>query len=161
MLTAILALVLQTSSPAQEKDVQGWSDTKWGMTEDQVLGVLGPQGGQRVANAKEDRLGRIGAIEIPSLKIGVYEFKVSLKFKDGGLMNVILSLLKRPGASYPGVKTMLIEKYGPPASETREMGRQAQWNFPSTVINLTEMPLPDGSSMLSLSYNKPRDLNKL
>lgn len=158
---AVAALaVLGLAGSVQAEDVPGWRETRWGMTEDEVLAAMKGEA-NRVPTPRE-RAGRVEALEIPQYAIGPYRFKVTFNFTEGKLVGVILTGDKDSPVSYPGVKDMVVAKYGAPASESpTAIGRHAQWNFPSTRIALAEIRAP-GLTIISLSYSPPaKDLDKL
>lgn len=192
MKTLVLALVLlslpsvsaQTASPS--KDLLGWQETRWGMTEKELLQAITPaplkldkrsylsRGGD---NGKPfDRYGY--ADYYTTIKVLGEDYRVSfyMDVKTDRLMQVTLepaiygSSDYIPEAAFTQLSEALTQKYGTPTGQeddrskgaftrTKQVSRMRQWVFPTSSIRLYYMALED-VRMYSLSVTYSPSKNK-
>jgi hypothetical protein len=162
----------------------GWRDSRWGMTEEQILNTFK---GEAVRLPAEKKLakGNYCNIVIENVKLGISIYQVNFVM-DGqtkGLITVRISPAekwnlgdKTTQAEFKDLEKLLIEKYGNP-SYRDEMGNPdfskrikghtnlvTKWNFPTTSIQLSY--LEDRQTKLrylNLNYrpNINKDIDKL
>ena len=163
----VVAALGQSIAPT---DVDGWSKSKWGMTEKQVRDAF-----------KEEAVGSESAnnLTIPDYRIGRSRFKVAFVMDERTkLLNRVNIIPVDGGPGYDGpvvntgpenifddLKTLLISKYGQPTSAgaTRPGNSAAVWKFKSTTINLDISTLGGVGRFLTLNYrqNAPGDLDRI
>jgi hypothetical protein len=140
----------QSVAPA---DVEGWSQAKWGMTENQIMDAF---------KSEVPTGDGLGNIIISDYEIANGRFKVSLSM-DGKtkLLNrvIIVPVTGVPAFNGPAVnprtqfddlKALLTKKYGQPTSSGGN-NNAATWNFKSTTINL-DLTTYSAGTFLALNY---------
>jgi len=142
---ALFAVIL--SGQTKPKDVEGWGKVKWGMTLAEAKAACGPVCGEG------------SGVDIGGVKMGV---SLSASPPDDKTAKVVLGAFVPANRSestiYAYLKSTLIRKYGPPASEDTnpdELGvmvRTAMWVFPSTTITLKSRVTRQG--FLDLTYEQ-------
>lgn len=126
----MLALFLVgTASNAADK-IEGWKDTKWGMTEAEVLSAISESNKVTRDLDKYMKGAQYSSIQIPKIKIGAYFYKASFLFdsKTKDLCRVILSCVEgQPQElAYQQVQELLTKKYG--AHTYTNTNREGGWN---------------------------------
>lgn len=144
VLPLVLAIALGSPAAAQEADVLGWQETRWGMTVDQAAAALG--GEARFPKEPTVR-GRPGdkltcSIEVPGISVGAHQFVAYLCFRDNSLALVVLSEPESTATSFDALQRGLVEKYGAPTLSERTPGRKLLWTFKSTTVSLSEYAFP-------------------
>jgi hypothetical protein len=159
VLTTAIVLIASTEcsiAHAQLSDIEGWAPTKWGMTNDEVLGALSGTGARSSPAANGDP--RVIIDEHP---IGGRKYTVTLvQSKGRGLVRVSLTPVEKgkPEEQFEELKRSLTELHGPPASsEIKRDGllftRTAKWDWPKTSLDLNATYSPAFSqSVLSALY---------
>ncbi|HTX34337.1 MAG TPA: hypothetical protein VME43_04920 [Bryobacteraceae bacterium] len=134
---------------AAVEDPGGWTKAKWGMTDDQVLAAFPGQA------ARLDPPELNGArVSIKSIELSGAEFRVYfIPDAAGHLRAVILNAVKPTGALFQSLENLLVAKYGRPWKTDEAGDSGVQWSFPTTVITLTRVQVPNfGTQFLSLAY---------
>jgi hypothetical protein len=156
VLLTLLALPV-TAQSQTTKDIPGWSDTRWGMTLDEVRKshsemVLAPEyhhwttdnRGKSVQQLKDEleAMNREGGEcrssadvptwKLPDLTISDGSFRVCLEFKGERLRRVELI---GPETSCYSIAETLTAKYGQPAKQDRGFHL---WLMPTTTIRLID-----------------------
>jgi hypothetical protein len=172
----IIVLVLccvGTKAQTSPKEVNGWRDAKWGMTEEQVQELFKSEVTRLSEEGRNDKYH--SSIFIPAYEIEGTKFKVQFLFANvtNTLSKVTLSPTEETSLLYPQslskrIEALLTEKYGSPTSRTRPEDKQdipemasfeALWKFPSTIIRLGYLeqlrPGMAQFNLFSLSYEKP------
>jgi hypothetical protein len=155
---------------ARPKDVEGYSKTRWGMTDDEILAALPGQAVRLTAPLPKRSYagGIIANIGIEDLEIA--HTKYTLHFvpgKDGKLFRVRIAPVNRGYAiHFQALEAILTEKYGPPSYKSVAGNHMvAKWNFPSTTIDLdyTDYGALLNMSVLVVMYEKHAlsDLDKM
>jgi hypothetical protein len=149
-LWAISALAIALPGQEKPKDVDGWDKIKWGMTLEEARDAYGV-----TAPFWENE--RWTSLVLDPVKIGDMEMSGGADAKHGThkVSQVGFSLgFDKPGyaGGFDTLKTLLIQKYGPPVSEEKTTGyghwvKRALWTFPSTSIVLEVEP-----AFISLQY---------
>jgi hypothetical protein len=146
----------QSNTP---KDVQGWANTKWGMTQPQIMNAINDE------TRKEIRKGINDSLVIPDFAIGHNRFRVVLSVDEKTkLLRRVEPVDQVPGYEGPVVnsapdfifddlKTLLISKFGPPTNvgATGKGNGTAVWRFKSTTITLSITTFSIGR-LLTLNY---------
>ena len=131
---------------AQPKDVLGWDKIQWGMTMAQARAAYG------VDTQPESQDGWT-LLKLNPVKIGGVEMGVQAGAHEGSDKITMVRLwsyfglaTSAPSAGaqdFDTLRTVLIQKYGDPASEETQHGenyrliRIVRWKFPSTSIAMT------------------------
>jgi hypothetical protein len=172
----ILVLVfccLGASAQTPPKDVSGWRDAKWGMTEEQLQKLFKSE----VTRLPQTRRGSAyhSNLVIPAYEVAGTKFEVTFNIDNetNTLAEVTLrptdeSSLYFPQALFKRLEALLAEKYGSPTRRTRPEDKQdtpgmasveAVWEFASTKISLGYLehsqPTMKQFNLFSLSYEKP------
>jgi hypothetical protein len=151
-----IALVLAGIMVAQteQKDVNGWSTIKWGMTVGEAKTALGDQATTSSAQVPGPNFADIERLVIKNLAVSDLVGQCSIFAKRGS--DVVTSVAIRFGEirddpssrerSFDELKRLLIEKYGQPKNEDRKVEpatvrgqtiiSTVLWTFPSTSISL-------------------------
>src|SRR5450759_4370979 len=131
MKTAIcFALALAGIAVGQTKpnDVDGWGKIKWGMTAADAKAALGDQAAE--STEKANPYARLTeSLVIGKLMVGDIPCRGTIYSKKGS--DAVVSVTIRAGqaqdpaflrgVSYDSLKSLLIEKYGPPKSDDRRV----------------------------------------
>jgi hypothetical protein len=145
----VLAITLLGQTPP--RDVEGWGKIKWGMT-------IADASQAYVIDRHEDNEFWSQLIAQP-VEVGDITMRVSIGARHGSdqISRVRLSMNSATTRDFDTLKTLLIQKYGPPIDgETRTDGtdgiRTFLWTFPSTSIRLTLTQGQKGQGRIDLEY---------
>jgi hypothetical protein len=165
-----LAVILAATSvyAQQTPDVDGWRGAKWGMTEQQVSGVM-PEVVQVQAELRKGlsytAAGCETRQEIPLFQIQSTTFAVRFCFDRDGLAMVGLSPVGAKFASvvFTSLQQLLSEKYGLPTLDQKGFIRTIEWSRQSGVVGLTLVSMGSmGQDSMSLTYRRhARDKDKI
>ncbi len=155
-LCALAALAVALYGQPKPKDVDGWDKIKWGMTIAQARSAYG------IATQPESK-DNWTLLDLKPVKVGAIEMGVQVGARQGRQKITLVRLWSFFGLpsspplagpqDFDTLKTMLIQKYGSPASEEAKRGENFRllktvvWTFPSTSILLT---LEQSSSLPNL-----------
>ncbi len=160
LLAAIGLVTLSVSLAGAEppKDVEGWRQARWGMTESQILEAF---------KGEAIRLDKVDKSPGDNLyaSVGIINFNISGKlFYVRFLMDDYNKVLKRIYITYKkasiidfnNLKTMLIDKYGQPQSVDKDKDSYgniygATWIFATTIIELRLAEIT-GHNYINLVY---------
>ncbi len=136
-----IALLGQT----KPKDIDGWGKIKWGMT---IAEARSAYGMSKSGKNEEQRV----FLE-QKIKVGDIDLSVEIAAKNNRIAKVELSDLPAGSSDFDKIKTLLIQKYGTPASQESKIAdfgvhATALWTFPSTSIFLEGR----GGDVVFLSY---------
>lgn len=152
LLTAALVCGLAHANP---KDVNGWRQAKWGMTEKEIMDAFKGEVKQLPGKKTYGRKGKIdyySTLCIEDLSIGTEKYKAVFMMGNESnrleriLITPVVDKAKKNRLYYLAIKQLLIEKYGIPTTqeEKPESGRRpglatysSDWIFPSTMIKLS------------------------
>lgn len=169
----IVGFILICALPTfgQQKDVQGWREAKWGMTENEILEAFK---GEAVRLDKIEEWGQlnlyasigINNYDIDGNKYGV-NFAMDKTTKK--LKMVQISLLDHTSGlvrtHFRDLEKLLTEKYGAPsfknASDKILNEIVVSWNFPSTIIEINYSNITSRNEYLHLDYSVPRGKDKI
>jgi hypothetical protein len=169
----VAALLLQPAA-AQEagpRDLPGWQNTRWGMTEKDLAEVPGlrleklPEQNHLLKQGSDERYA-YADYYIPDFELvgGRFEVEFFMDVKTNGLRSVYFSPVDShirtllANAYFEGLDQALTQKYGQPnfRNDSTDRGvktRSRQWSFPSTVIELKLTGYSSvGMSSLHLEY---------
>ena len=145
---------------AQLQDVEGWSNAKWGMTEDDLLKAFE---GQIIKLAIPNQYqNSYSNLEIPHVEINRDQYKVSFLMDNQTkrLTQVNITPLDKSAliVTFRSLEESLILKYGQPTYKNDENTRYVEshkrtWNFPTTVITLMYFDARVGTNLFALVYD--------
>jgi len=143
-----LALVIAAAAIAAD-DPAGWSKSRWGMTDDEILQAFD---GQAVRLATPERNG--ARVSIPSVELAGTKFHVwFIPDKSGHLCSVVFTSIDPPSDSIAqSIEELLAAKYGHPWKTQATHTTDALWTIGTTVIRVTHTRLR-GFQMLVLRYS--------
>jgi hypothetical protein len=157
-LALIICLTIAALAQQQPRDVQGWRQAKWRMTEAQVLDAFKDEAialdKDRQTSGKEHH----ATIAIP--KMGVEGITLTARFQFDNVTNLLDEVALEPidAKPYPArsyferLEPLLIAKYGTPSHRTspdevhESWGAKSvhvTWNFPTTTIKLSYLENDD------------------
>jgi hypothetical protein len=156
-----LVTVLVASACAGDKpaDVGGWSNTHWGMTEQEVLAAL-PGQATRLTGPLPERSyagGVVVNVGIENLDISHTKFLVHFVMDGKGrLRRVLLKPIER---AYPfhfqTIEAILTEKYGQPSYKSALNNKLiSKWTFASTIIELEFTEYGTIGSVMTVIYDR-------
>jgi hypothetical protein len=159
----------QTNS---QKDVEGWSKAKWGMTDEQVLEAFT---GDVVRLPASKELDPYAAIRIPIMKIGRSQFTVRFMLdpKTNQLCEVNILPVEQvhdysgprtnapPEVIFDELQELLTQRHGKPTSTGPTHSgtvtlddNSAVWRFPSTKIQLSYTRTLRFGNRVSVNYTR-------
>jgi hypothetical protein len=155
-LWVLIASAVALYGQPKPKDVDGWDKIKWGMTIAQARSAYGIE-------AQPESKDNWTLLDLKPVKAGGVEMGVQVGARQGSQKISLVRLWSFFGLpssaplagpqDFDALKTMLIEKYGPPAKEEARRGENFRllktvlWTFPSTSVVLT---LEQSSSLPNL-----------
>ena len=171
---AVIVLLPGHPYGAQEK-LNGWQNTRWGMSLEEVLQALGDKA--KIPRAPRQAKSSDEAAYIPSYKVSGCDFRVSfhLHKTTKKLLFVMLKLKRKQAASncHHQIRLLLIEKYGQPIFEDKDKRSKkiisvstGEWQVDTTKISLIAAFVKTSKIALDvvvLSYRQmlKSDLDKL
>jgi hypothetical protein len=140
-----LTLFLRPSlADDDSRNIAGYGNTVWGMTEDEVLKAEAPRAEKLDKPDKILPAGDIQSIVINNIDVGVRKFRALFTFdaKDRKLKQVTLESVEElnPAGTFAYLEKLLTEKYGSPTY--KEQGKSASWKLPNTIIQTTYFNFP-------------------
>ncbi|MDQ3819427.1 MAG: hypothetical protein M3362_17360, partial [Acidobacteriota bacterium] len=145
-----LVLVLGTGCYAKPKDVLGWRDARWGMSEQDIVRAFSPK--LKKLSKKEVFLGLHVDYVIPDFGLEGELFTVFFQMGDAtNKLSQILIRLNEQESKVPReqifnrLESLLIREYGPPnytkderySYEFKGIDLSRRWKFPTTTIELS------------------------
>lgn len=150
------------SNMEEGTDVKGWSKTRWGMTNDEILNLFKGKA-LRVKKEIRDNDQTYSTIKINNFDINGTDFEVFfyMGIKDGKLQKVLLRHKNAINSMFGSFEQLLTEKFGPPSHKDfsqsqvsrRDFKRTATWIFPSTKIELTFITMYPIATYLAIWYS--------
>jgi len=168
VLSLIITLCLISGvfgQPKDPKDIEGWSKSRWGMTEEEILKAF--KGEAVRLKGKEIYHGAYATIGINDLKIDGHKYQVRFLMDDVKKtlqqVNIELKDDELPAARsiFRELEVMLVKKHGPLSLRTAQKEKDLScmittWSFPSTVIKLLYLDVrPINLRMLVIIYRQP------
>lgn len=154
-------------------DVGGWSTTKWGMAEEDIIAAL-PGQATRLTSPANTRTYPTGTVNvgIESMNIVNHDFKIHfLMDKKDKLARVLVKtgVSELSESVAQNLQALLVEKYGTPTFADKTIDRDlkkrvAKWVFPSTIIQMDFMSAPlanIGYLVVVYEKNTGKDLDKM
>jgi len=161
----VLVVCLATAySIGQEKDIKGWRNAKWGMSEDELLSTF------RGEAVRLDKISEwpdmFASIWIKDYDIAGNNYDVFFQMdKKSKLLKQVLiggKGKREYSFEFQKLEQMLTEKYGAPSYKTSSnIATKEAWNYPSTIIELLTLHVINRFSTLSLVYHPPEGSNKI
>lgn len=160
ILILITSIFIAGNVLGQIKDVEGWRQARWGMTETQILEAFK---GEAIRLDKIDKYyNHYASVGINNINISGKLFNVRFLMDDYSkvLIKINITPVDKRGASisdFDDLKKRLIEKYGQPSfdNDRREQSTnksEVTWNYPTSIIDLTLVELKGIAKVLVLSY---------
>lgn len=149
--TAVFATMLIISGPASAE----WEYTHWGMTAYELIGASGGIA-KDVAHVDLDKFSR--ALSAPHQVMDIslralFLFDLDTK----GLSRIELSPTDKENC--PVIRTLVIRKYGAPASESStDVTRESQWLSTDTKIAMREFPVLGVCNIIYTPANSDDDI---
>lgn len=138
-----------------QSDIEGWQTTRWGMTDSEIVSVVGIEKLGRIARAEYQ--GLYADLEIPRIDVGRYEFKVifQMNSETDKLTQVLVQHMpedqrSEPKDAFNTAKKLLSERFGAP--ERQGTSDTWLWRFPTTVIDLQYFYIEDIMSVVAVRY---------
>lgn len=116
----IVLLVLATVAPmeAAEPNLQGWENTRWGMTRAEVAAARPDAQDISMPDYRKPPRPPGVAFGIPEYQVGACPVRVFFEFKDDRLASVSLHFfVRRTKACFAEFRETFLKEYGAPASE--------------------------------------------
>jgi hypothetical protein len=144
-LGALVALAVALYGQSKPKDVDGWDKIKWGMTIAQARSAYGIE-------AQPESKDNWTLLDLKPVRVAGVEMGVQVGARQGSEKISLVRLWSFFGLpssppvagprDFDTLKTLLIQKYGPPDKEEARRGenfrllKSVLWTFPSTSIVL-------------------------
>jgi hypothetical protein len=140
-------LLLSVATQASADDILGWQNTRWGMTVDQASVALGSEG-RRVE--PPEKFKSLYAPLKSRIQISGSDLEVFLQFSDQTktLKQVLLRSSTGGLSLWDTLRDLLTEKYGAPV----QIGKDREWRFKSTIIELDHLLIPGVVDQVSIRY---------
>ncbi|MHB8158204.1 MAG: hypothetical protein ACYDEQ_12545 [Desulfocucumaceae bacterium] len=165
----IFFCLLSYTVSAQNQDITGWQEARWGMSETEIIKIFGSS--LTKLNKQEIYAGMHTDFVINNYVIENIKFRVSFRMSDATNKLVEVALAKsdigtsQDNSLFNNLASLLIRKYGQSQRETNDNDKQTiEWTFPSTSIILSySFNKTFKMDLLSIRYisNKGGDINKL
>lgn len=154
IVSALLAIgVVQAAADPQSLD--GYGNSRWGMTPEQVLKAEAPLA-KMLEPPAQYRTG-VGLVGIDEIQVITTKMGVMFIFDDPGrkLKQVNLTSLESKNAllnahAFSSLEKILTEKYGAPTY--KQDGRNVSWKLPKTTIDLNHMNISGVVSRVTVVY---------
>lgn len=170
---------------AQDNDLNGWDEVKWGMSEEEIVKVYG---NKLVKFNKREHYGKVkpnkdyATMGLEPVEIGGRQFKVT--FIMDGTSNKLKAVNVKPleklgGGSvvlFRSLEEMLVEKYGKPSYQNKEdepderlsggvvlegsKNYITKWLLPRTIISLKYLEIRPVKLTLVVIQYKKRDSSR-
>jgi len=147
------------------KDVEGFMNTRWGMTEDQILESMKGEA-VKLKSRKNYRFNWYATVGIKEVTIDSNKYTVHFLMNKGTnlLQQVNLDIfyqnIEDPDLSFASLKNAFEKDYGKPTAESKTENPknhsvifQAAWVFPSTIILYTAWSKNLDKSLLQFFQN--------
>jgi len=167
----VFDLICALPTFGQLKDVQGWREAKWGMTEDEILKAFKGEAVRLDKIEEWDQLNLYASIginnyDINGNKYGVYfamdKTTKNLKMVQIYLLDTTSGIVRN---RFRDLEQLLTEKYGAPsfkdASDKILNKIVVSWNIPSTIIELNYSNITARNEYLLLNYSMPKGKDKI
>ena len=166
------------------KDVKGWNNSKWGMTENEVVKAFNGN----VKHLEENKISKDGdgycSLRMEGIEIDKEKYFADFWFDNNKKLYEVLIQPNKEGGSklseinfleyqFKDLERKIIEKYNKPISDEDKddkkneiIKHQRLWNFPSTTIELNYLcllhkVLGEKSEFLCLRYKKKTAENNI
>jgi hypothetical protein len=136
-------------------DLEGWQQTRWGMTTGEIIEAVGKENLRRVEETRSFNE-FYADLTIPNVAIGQYEFDVVFQMgnETDRLEQVLISYEEDPDRSptsaFKAALKLLTEKFGSP--ERIGTSDEFQWRFPTTTIEASTMFVEGVASSVHIRF---------
>lgn len=157
----IICMIGTITVQGQQKDVKGWREAKWGMTEDEIIKAFK---GEAIHLEKiEDWPDFYAPVGINDFMIEGEPYKVRFLMSKSKKVLQQVSIFAEGGffnLRYKKLEQLLTEKYGAPSFKNVSDDKSTvAWNFPFTIIELTYMNIKSIKfENLSLIFRPPKEI---
>jgi hypothetical protein len=159
----IICMIGTITVQGQQKDVKGWREAKWGMTENEILITF---------KGEAVRLEKIEEYSSWYAPIGIIDYEIAGdKYKVHFLIDKDKKVLQQVNIiadegfkeiRYKKLEQILTEKYGTPSFKNSDKNEsKIAWNFPSTIIELTYIHMKPVIENLTVIYHPPKESRKI
>jgi hypothetical protein len=158
---SLMFSMLAHAALAGNNDVNGWQDTKWGMTPDEVQKAIGrPMSFADLAKVCDKTCDEGAALELHDYGLNNQHFVVRLWFSKPDTRLHTVSMYEKKSdenidsQSFQKMKTFLESIYGAPRSVSLRRGYfTVVWEMPSTKISLYS----NAADQTTIVYEPPTD----
>ncbi len=139
---------------ADDADLPGWQNARWGMLANEVLQAVGAERVQRTAQQKYQRF--YSDMKIPNVPVGGLAFDVIFQMDDQShrLRQVLIlhqcDPSREPTQEVDTTRTVLQERFGEP--KQTEAKNTLLWVFPTTTIALDSFCIAGSMSAVGVRY---------
>jgi hypothetical protein len=135
-------------------DLLGWQQTRWGMTETEIIAAIGAERLRRMP--KEVGNNWYAELTIQNVEIGPFPFDITFQMANDShrLQQVMIrheaSPDKEPAAEFRSTIQILSGKFGQP----KRVGTSESWlwTFPTTTIYLDTFCIQDMASFVAIRF---------
>jgi hypothetical protein len=151
---------------SQQKDVLGWREARWGMTEEEILKAF--KGEVKVLNKKEIFKDMYASVGINNYDIEGDKYTVFFQMDDDKKILKQINI-SATGDSYSysirfkSLAQIFTEKYGTPSfKDDGPYTSVIAWNFRTSIIELTYMHMKSPNfENLTIIYHPPKGKDKI
>ena len=139
---------------AEETDLLGWQNARWGMLADEVLVAVGAARVQRTERRNYQRF--YSTMKIPNVPLGGLSFDVAFQMDEQShrLRQVLITHQcdpsREPSQEASMTQTVLEERLGKP--QPAGTGKTLLWVFPTTTIALDSFHIAGTASTVGVRY---------
>lgn len=135
-------------------DLEGWQQTRWGMSDAEIVNAVGGEHIKRNSRANYQNL--YSDLHIPNVEVGPYYFDVIFQMEDASerLGQVLIAYDADDATDLAGAlkatRKVLQEKFGEPT----RVGTSDDWawTFPTTTILLSSLAIEDITYRVAVIY---------
>lgn len=147
------SIMLISAFSAFGKSLEGYGNTKWGMSPEQVVRAEG--GKARALDKPIKYSGSEGLVKIDNTKIANRDFDITYLFVNDHLVQVNVSAKGKSNILinrdvFNNLESLLTQKYGSPTYS--DAGKSIAWRLGETTVNLSMLNIEGVISSLSVSY---------
>jgi hypothetical protein len=146
---------------SENTDLLGWQQTRWGMTDEEIVASVGVQQLRRTARSTSTNV--YHELIIPSVDVGRYPYDVQFQMSNSTnrLIQVLLKhdaeeLSSLPTRQLDSARKLLSEKFGPPRRDGTS--EDWVWAFPSTTIMLQTFFIEEIVSSAIIRFFAPGEM---
>ena len=143
-------------------DLEGWQQTRWGMTDAEIVQAVGTEHLKRTA--REDYRDWYAELQIQDVEVGHYRFDVIFQMEKASnrLAQVLIAYdadgTENLSGAFKAARKMLQEKFGEPV----RLGTSDNWAwiFPTTTIVLSSLAIEEITYRVTVMYRPTSSTSK-